>query len=46
MLVWGPLYQRAGGATVFRMCWLVGSLAFLAALAFVAVSRDKKASAS
>jgi MFS transporter, PPP family, 3-phenylpropionic acid transporter len=46
MLVWGPLYQRSGGSAVFRMCWLVGSLAFLAALAFVAVSRDKEASAS
>jgi len=45
MLVWGPLYQRAGGPAVFRMCWLVGSLAFLAALAFVAVSHRRQASA-
>jgi PPP family 3-phenylpropionic acid transporter len=45
MLTWGPLYQRAGGAAVFRMCWLVGSLAFLTAIAFVAVSRTRSASA-
>ena len=41
MLLWGPLYHRAGGAAVFRMCALVGCLALLTALFFVTASRKR-----
>ena len=46
MLAWGPVYQRAGGAAVFRTCALVGSLGLLVALAFALASRKKLANAS
>jgi len=39
MLTWGQLYQRAGGAAVFRGCALVGGLSVLAAIAFAAACR-------
>jgi MFS transporter, PPP family, 3-phenylpropionic acid transporter len=39
MLAWGQLYERAGGAAVFRGCALVGGLSILATLVFAAKSR-------
>jgi PPP family 3-phenylpropionic acid transporter len=39
MLAWGQVYERAGGAAVFRGCAVVGGLSVLAALVFIAKSR-------